>query len=217
MKTFTIKKQDRAAQELSTADSQMKKLINIVGDITVSTRPEYFKSLVRAIVGQQISVQAASTIFSRLEELLDNRIKSDSIMTVTDEQLRSIGFSRQKIQYLRDLTAKANDGSLDFTRINDLTNTEAIKELTQIKGIGKWTAEMFLIFSLGRMNVLAVDDIGIQRGAKWLYQVEKSERRQILIDKKPIWTPHLTIASFYLWEVVHLGFDKAYSSIDELI
>ncbi|ALX47283.1 DNA-3-methyladenine glycosylase family protein [Lentibacillus amyloliquefaciens] len=216
MKTFTIKQQDRSVVELGKADKQMKKLINIVGDLTVSTRPDYFKSLVRAITGQQISVQAASAIFSRLEKLLDNRIEPDAILNIPDDDLRSIGLSRQKIRYLQDLTAKVHAGILDFTRIEKITNSEAIKELTSIKGIGKWTSEMFLIFSLGRMNVLAVDDIGIQRGAKWLYEVDKTERRQILLDKRPVWDPHLTIASFYLWEVVHLGFDKKYQSIDDI-
>ena len=100
--------------------------------------------------------------------------------------------------------------------MDDMDNSSVIKQLTSIRGIGKWTAEMFLIFSLGRMNVLAVDDIVLQRGAKWLYEVDKSERRQILLDKQPVWDPHLTIASFYLWEVVHLGFDKKYQSIDDI-
>lgn len=216
MGTIVIDRHDSAVKELGESDPQMNKLIEIVGNVTVSTRPDFFKSLVRSIVGQQISVQAASTIFGRLETLFENRIEPAAILEVSDEQLRTTGLSRQKIKYLRDLTAKAYDNTINFNQMDDMENTSAIKLLTSIKGIGKWTAEMFLIFSLGRMNVLAVDDIGIQRGAKWLYEVDKSERRRVLLDKKPVWDPHLTIASFYLWEVVHLGFDKKYPSIDEI-
>lgn len=216
MGTIVIDRHDNAVKELGESDPQMNKLIEIVGNVTVSTRPDFFKSLVRSIVGQQISVQAASTIFGRLETLFENRLEPAAILEVSDEQLWTTGLSRQKIKYLRDLTAKAYDNTINFNQMDDMDNTSAIKLLTSIKGIGKWTAEMFLIFSLGRMNVLAVDDIGIQRGAKWLYEVDKSERRRVLLDKKPVWDPHLTIASFYLWEVVHLGFDKKYQSIDEI-
>ncbi|QKY68858.1 DNA-3-methyladenine glycosylase [Lentibacillus sp. CBA3610] len=217
MEKFVIDHHNDAVKELAGADKQMKKLIEIIGDITVSGRPDYFKSLVRSIIGQQISVQAASTIFGRLEVLLENRVEPAAILHTSDEQLREIGLSRQKIGYLRDLTAKVHDQFISFDQMHDMANTAIVKQLTNIKGIGKWTAEMFLIFSLGRMDVLAVDDIGIQRGAKWLYEVDKSERRQILLDKRPVWHPHFTIASFYLWEVVHLGFDKKYQSIDEII
>ncbi|GGK04893.1 DNA-3-methyladenine glycosylase [Lentibacillus kapialis] len=216
MEPFVIDKRDDAVKELRKADQRMNKLIEIVGNLTISMRPNYFKSLVRSIVGQQISVQAARTIFGRLEGLLENRIEPAAILKATDEQLRAIGLSRQKITYLRDLTAKVHDKTIDFDQMDGMDNPAVIKLLTSIKGIGKWTAEMFLIFSLGRMNVLAIDDIGIQRGAKWLYEVDKSERRQILLEKQPVWNPHLTIASFYLWEVVHLGFDKTYQSIDEI-
>ncbi|WP_010530334.1 DNA-3-methyladenine glycosylase family protein [Lentibacillus jeotgali] len=217
MGTIMIDRHNDAVNQLKAADQQMNKLIDIVGDVTVSMRPDYFKSLVRSIIGQQISVQAASTIFGRLEALLEGLIEPEAILKVSDEQLRTIGLSRQKVNYLRDLTAKVHDKTIDFAQMDDMDNRSVIKLLTSIKGIGKWTAEMFLIFSLGRMNVLAVDDIGIQRGAKWLYEVDKSERRRILLDKKPVWDPHLTIASFYLWEVVHLGFDKKYQSIDAII
>lgn len=211
-----IYRNDQAVKELGNADKHMKKLIEIVGDITVTVRPDYFKSLVRAIVGQQISVQAASAIFGSLDVLLENRIEPAPILKSSDEQLRAIGLSRQKIAYLRDLSANVHHQYIKFDQLDDLDNTSIVKQLTHIKGIGKWTAEMFLIFSLGRMNVLALDDIGIQRGAKWLYEVSKTERRQILHDKQTLWEPHLTIASFYLWEVVHLEFDKTYESIDDI-
>lgn len=217
MEQFVIDQNNPAVMALGNADSQMNKLIAIVGDVTVTMRPNYFKSLVRSIIGQQISVAAARAVFGRLETLLEHRIEPAGILNVSDQQLRTIGLSWQKINYVRDLTAKVHDNFIVFEQMADKDNASVLKQLTSIKGIGKWTAEMFLIFSLGRKNVLAVDDIGIQRGARWLYEVDKSERRRILIDKRPVWEPHLTIASFYLWEVVHLGFDKTYQSIDDMI
>lgn len=217
METFVIEQHDARVRELGNADKQMNKLIEIIGDITVNMRPDYFKSLVRSIIGQQISVQAANAVFGRLDALFEHNVRPEAILQASDEQLRSVGLSGRKTVYLRDLAAKVHDRLIDFNRLEELDTEAVIKQLTSIKGIGNWTAEMFLIFSLRRMNVLAVDDIGLQRGAKWLYNVDKSERRQILLDKQPVWEPHLTIASFYLWEVVHLDFDRTYQSIDDMI
>ncbi|SFA85591.1 DNA-3-methyladenine glycosylase II [Lentibacillus halodurans] len=217
MQQFVICQNDQAVTELGNADKRMKRLINIIGDIFVNMRPDFFRSLVRSIIGQQISVQAARAIFERLEGLLENKITPAAILEISDEQLRATGLSGRKVAYLRDLALKVDQKIIDFDQIGDLDNTSVIKQLTSIKGIGKWTAEMFLIFSLGRMNVLAADDIGIQHGAKWLYEVDKSRRRQILLDKQPVWQPHLTIACFYLWEVVHLGLDKKYRSIEDMM
>ncbi|RYG71521.1 DNA-3-methyladenine glycosylase 2 family protein [Lentibacillus lipolyticus] len=217
METLTIKQTDPAVVALGQADPKMNKLIHAVGDIEVAMRPDLFKSLVRSIIGQQISVAAASAIFKRLETLLENHMTARAISEVSDEQLRAIGLSGRKVVYLRDLTEKVLQCDIVLDALYERDNYTVVKQLTSIKGIGKWTAEMFLVFSLGRMNVLAIDDIGIQRGARWLYQVDKSERRKILIDRKPVWSPHLTIASFYLWEVVHLDFERKYSSIDHLV
>ncbi|MBP1948669.1 DNA-3-methyladenine glycosylase family protein [Virgibacillus litoralis] len=216
MEKLKIYHDDKSVKELGNADPQMKKLIQIIGDIEVIMRLDYFTSLVRSMIGQQISVQAANAIYKRLESLMENNITAVSILKTSDERLSSIGLSGRKIIYLRDLAEKVNQSEVDLQKLHTLDNQTIIKQLTSIKGIGKWTAEMFLIFSLGRMNVLALDDIGIQRGAKWLYEVEKSERRKILVDKQPIWSPHLTIASFYLWEIVHLDFLKKYNSIEDI-
>ncbi|WP_171046414.1 DNA-3-methyladenine glycosylase family protein [Lentibacillus cibarius] len=216
MEILTIRQYDQAVIELGQNDPIMNKLINVIGDLEVTMRPDFFRSLVRSMIGQQISVQAADAIFGRLDVLLDKRITAESVNGATDEQLRAIGLSRRKVTYLRDLAAKVDSDDVSLDQLHDLDNETVIKQLTSIKGIGKWTAEMFLIFSLARMNVLAVDDIGIQRGAKWLYGVDQSERRNLLIEKKPIWSPHLTIASFYLWEIVHLDFERRFASIDDI-
>lgn len=216
MEKIKIYQDDKSVEELCNADPQMKKLVQIIGNIEVAMRLDFFTSIVRSMIGQQISVQAANAIYTRLESLMENNITAASMLQASEERLRSIGLSARKVIYLRDLAEKVYHNDIDLQKLHTLDNQTVIKQLTSIKGIGKWTAEMFLIFSLGRMNVLALDDIGIQRGAKWLYEVEKLDRRKILVDKQPIWSPHLTIASFYLWETVHLDLVKKYYSIEDI-
>jgi len=211
-----ISQSDQSVIELGNRDPLMQKLINIIGDLEVETRPDFFESLIRSIIGQQISVQAANSIYLRLLQLTDDQLKVDKLAEMNPEKLRSTGLSKPKIKYIQDLTQKVYNGDLDLKGLTRLDNETAVEELTKVKGIGKWTAEVFLIFSLERMNVLAIDDIGLQRGAKWLYQVHQSKRRDILIKKEPIWHPHLTLASFYLWEAVLLNFINDYQSIDEI-
>lgn len=212
-----ILQSDKAVIDLGRQDPTMQKLIKIVGNLEIETRPNLFQSLIRSIVGQQISVEAANSIYQRLIRLTENDLTVEKLTNMNPEVLRSAGLSTPKIKYIQDLTQKVASGELNLSALSQLDNQTVIKKLTNVKGIGKWTAEVFLIFSLERMDVLAIDDIGLQRGAKWLYQVEQSERRKILIKKEPLWYPHLTLASFYLWEAVHLRLISNYNSIDELI
>ncbi|ASK63699.1 DNA-3-methyladenine glycosidase [Virgibacillus phasianinus] len=216
MEKLTIKADDPAVLELCEADPLMKELVACIGNVEFTLRPDYFLSLVRSIIGQQISVQAAAAIFMRLETLLEQQVTAGGILGKSDEELRNVGLSKRKVVYIKDLSEKVVQGVIDLSGLDDLDNAAIIKLLTSIKGIGKWTAEMFLIFSLGRMNVLALDDIGIQRGAKWLYQVDQSERRAVLVEKAALWDPHFTIASIYLWEVVHLDLMSNYDSIEDM-
>jgi len=217
MDTLIIKKDDEYVQQLAQLDPVMGKLIQYVGTINIPLRTDYFASLVRSITGQQISVAAASAVFERLKNLTGNKMNVDSIARVSDEDLHEIGFSKRKIEYIRDLIAHIEREDIILSQLPELDNDTIIKQLTSVKGIGKWTAEMFLILSLARMDVLAIDDIGIQRGARWLYQVEKTERKEILKQKQTIWkAPHLTIASCYLWEVVHLDLERQFQGIDDV-
>ncbi|MEN1967104.1 DNA-3-methyladenine glycosylase 2 family protein [Lentibacillus sp. N15] len=217
MEKLRITANDPAVADLCQKDPTIGKLITIIGDLEIELRPNYFQSLVRSMIGQQISVAAANAIYDRLDTQMNHHITAEKLLSADDSTLRSIGLSGRKIIYLRDLAQKVENTELDLTAIETQDNSQILKKLTSIKGIGKWTAEMFLIFSLGRMNVLSLDDIGIQRGAKWLYQVDKTYRRQILVDKAALWDPHFSIASFYLWEVVHLNFEKRYPAINAIV
>src|SRR5699024_6492495 len=211
-----ISVKEKSVIQLGKKDPHLGKLIQIIGDLEIETRPNFFKSLVRSIIGQQVSVQSAEAVYNRLKKLAQNELTVEKLSLMTVKDFQGVGLSVRKINYIQDLIDHITKGKLDLNKLKNIDNQTEIETLTNVKGIGKWTTEMFLIFSLGRMDVLAIDDIGLQRGAKWLYQVDKSERRSILIEKEPIWYPHLTIAACYLWEIVHLQYTTLYQSIDEI-
>ncbi|PID22839.1 DNA-3-methyladenine glycosidase [Sporosarcina sp. P3] len=217
MEILHITTQDPAVQSICAKDPKLKQLISLVGDMEIPLRTDYLSSIVRSMIGQQISVQAASAIYARLLDLLGGHITVDGLIKTSKEELREVGLTMRKSEYVKDLADKIANGDLDLLHIAEYDDDAVLKQLINVKGIGKWTAEMFLVLSLGRPDVLAVDDVGIQRAAQWLYGVEKSERRQLLVEKSPLWAPERSIASHYLWEAIHLDFVQDYTSLEELI
>src|SRR5690625_2473614 len=153
MEKIFIRKQDQEVKAVCHADPKMNQLIKAIGDIEITLRTDYFKSLVRSIVGQQISVAAASAIYGRLDILLENAITPDSLLQVTEEQLREVGLTYRKIAYVQDLASKVQQSELNLLQLTDLDNQTIIKQLTSVKGIGKWTAEIYHLLSLRRMDV----------------------------------------------------------------
>ena len=194
-------------------DKLLGKLIKFIGDIEISLRDDYFLSLVRAIVGQQLSVKAAATINDRLMALC-GELSPDRILELQEEELRGVGLSRGKVVYIRDLASRVKNGDLKLDRIEELEDENIIKSLTEIKGIGKWTAEMFLIFSLGRPNIFSMGDLGLQRSVMWLYQMEEVSV-QYLKECQLKWSPYGTVASIYLWEAINRGYVDGYKSLKE--
>ena len=203
---------DQAISQLIKNDIQLGKLITIIGDLKVTLSSDPFRSLVQTIIGQQLSVKAAGTINHRVEKLLNGNVTPESLSIVSDEDLRNVGVSYRKVSYIRDLVDRVLKDDLNFEGMPQLDNKEVVAMLTSVKGIGKWSAEMFLIFSLGRMNVLSLDDVGLQRSAKWLYGGE--EGKELLKSRADLWTPHYTIASLYLWEAVNRDFVIEFENID---
>ncbi|HLR15361.1 MAG TPA: DNA-3-methyladenine glycosylase 2 family protein [Bacillota bacterium] len=214
MDTLTIYQDDPSVKELCERDPSMKKLITIIGDLNISLRTNYLASIVRSIIGQQISVPASKAIHQRLTDSLEGQLTVEGLLAKTKDELRDVGLTNRKVDYIKDLAEKVATGTLDLENISNYSDEEVIRQLTHVKGIGKWTAEMFLMLTLGRKDILAVDDVGLQRAAMWLYGVEKSERRQVLIDQSPLWKPYRSIVSFYLWEAIHLGLLTKYPSIE---
>jgi DNA-3-methyladenine glycosylase II len=188
------------------SDAVMRRLIDAVGPFTL--RPEKnrrFRVLARAIISQQVSTAAARTIRGRLEGILDNGgLIAEGIARLTASDLRSVGLSRQKASYLSDLAQKSLDGTLRLDRIGRLSDQSVIDMLTQVKGIGRWTAEMFLIFSLGRLDVMPVDDLGVRAAIKDLYGMDELPNKKTCLEVAAPWRPYATIGSWYCWRSLDL-------------
>jgi DNA-3-methyladenine glycosylase II len=158
-----------------------------------------FKALTRAIVGQQLSAKAAATIFSRFEGLFDAFPTPAQVSGVSDDRLRGVGLSAQKLGYLRDLCRRIVEGELPLDVLDRMDDEAVIENLTQVKGIGRWTAEMFLIFRLQRPDVLPVGDLGIVRAVQRAYKLRKAPSADRLTRIGEAWRPYRSVACWYLW------------------
>ena len=158
-----------------------------------------FRALVHAIIAQQLSTKAAATIERRVSALFAGPTTPRAVSSVTDQQLRAAGMSFQKIRYLRDLCARVDDGSLDLKSLHDLPDEQVVAALTQVKGIGRWTAEMFLMFRLHRPDVLPVGDLGIVRAVQKVYGLRKAPSPDRLLRLGEPWRPYRSVACWYLW------------------
>ncbi len=196
----TLKK---AAQYLSSVDPILKPVIDRAGTADFSPHKNYYQELVESIVSQQLSVKAARTIMNRFLELFsgDEFPAPDQILSKTIEEMRAVGLSRQKATYIQDLAVKVIEGTVKFNHLDSLSNDEVIAELTQIKGVGVWTVHMFLIFCMGRLDVLPTGDLGIKNGIYSLYNLKEkpSPEEMKKIAKKNRWHPYESVASWYVW------------------
>jgi DNA-3-methyladenine glycosylase II len=162
---------------------------------------DHFTTLVRAIVGQQLSSKAAATIFGRLRDRFpDGQITVAGLQSLDDAALRSVGLSSQKLAYLRDLSARIADGRLRLDDLEDLPDEQVIERLTAVKGFGRWTAEMFLMFRLQRPDVLPVGDLGICTAVQRIYRLRQRPKPDRLTKIGEAWRPYRSIACWYLWE-----------------
>ena len=202
MNTIVFDKKCQAVNHLAKSDPQISFLIDTIGPYNHERRKDYYRSLVYSIVGQQLSSTVAKVIKNRLLSLC-GEIQPTNLINCSDEALREVGISRPKIAYIKNLSLQILDEKLNIESFDELPDSEVIAQLTKIKGIGSWTAEMFLIFSLGRLNVLSVKDVGLQRAMKWLYSLEKYPDEATMKKYGAIWDPYCTVASLYLWEVVN--------------
>jgi DNA-3-methyladenine glycosylase II len=158
-----------------------------------------FGALLKAIVSQQLSTKAAATIHARLVALLDGEPTPAGVAAASDAQLRAVGLSGQKLAYMRDLSAKVLDGTLALRELDAMTDDEVIAALTTVKGIGRWTAEMFLMFRLKRPDVLPVGDLGIVKAVQRAYRLRTVPTPQRLNQIGETWRPYRSIACWYLW------------------
>ncbi len=188
----------QAKTELSAADAVLGRLINQYPDISLETRGNAFHTLARSIMGQQISVKAAQSIWNRFIAALPE-LSPEAVLAAEVEVLRSCGLSGKKVEYVKDLALHFKDGRLQPENWPSQPDEDLIKELSAVKGIGRWTAEMFLIFNLLRPNVLPLDDIGLQRAMELHYNNrEKLTKKQMQQIAAP-WQPWQSVATWYLW------------------
>lgn len=195
-----------AVKHLSRADPVMRGLIKTIGPcgLKPGARGDHFTTLLRAIVGQQLSAKAAETIWQRLIALHPNgrKLKPEDVLRATDVQLRGVGLSNAKTAYAKDLAARIVSGELKLNRLARLDNDAIVDELVAVKGIGRWTAEMFLLFKLGRPDIWAIDDLGLRNAVKNLYDVEPTKAKMLEVAEP--WQPWRSVASWYLWRSLAL-------------
>lgn len=192
----------QAAEHLAKADPVLAPIIARYGLCDVRPHRNYYQALAGEIIGQQLSVKAAASIRKRFDDLFGGKFpEPQAILEKSVDELKSVGLSRPKANYIRDLAQHIVDGKVKFGHLDKLSNDEIIAELTDVKGIGEWTAHMFLMFCMGRIDVLAPGDLGIRDAVKKLYDLkdlptpEQVKRRA----QRNHWHPYETIACWYLW------------------
>jgi DNA-3-methyladenine glycosylase II len=198
-----------ATDYLSAIDPVMAKAIERVGACTLIPNPQFFETLVDAIISQQISVKAAHAIMGRLRTALNadanGMVSQKALLSLEEDTLRAVGLSPQKMRYLRDLTERVESGQLDLERLSELDDEAVITELVKVKGIGRWTAEMMLIFALGRPDVLPVDDLGFVEGVREAYFLDTRPTPKEMRERGEVWRPYRTFATWYMWGVRRLA------------
>jgi DNA-3-methyladenine glycosylase II len=196
----------RAVRHLRTADPVMRDLMKKAGPFTLKPRRDRFHTLVGSIISQQISGKAADSIHGRLKErVAPDRISAESLLRLSPEELRKVGVSPQKAKYLHDLAERVATGNLRLNTLARLSDEKVIEALIQVKGIGVWTAQMFLIFSLGRLDVFPHDDLGVRVAIRNLYGLSDLPDKVASHRIAAPWRPYASVGAWYCWRSLDLG------------
>lgn len=203
---------ERAAKHLVEKDPILASVIREVGIIDQKLSEDYFFSIVESILSQQLTPKAADSIIRRFVSLFDGgEVKAEVVGSLEDEQLRSCGISRQKISYIRSLSENFVNGNVSAEKLPEMDDEEIIDKLIEIRGVGRWTAKMILIFTLGRPDVLPHEDLGIINAIRKLYSLEKKPAKGEIEKIAESWHPYCSVASLYLWKLKdELPWDKQY-------
>lgn len=211
--TFIIHVDSAEGIHLRQSDPVLAELVERIGEIRLASSSGPYESLVGSIISQMLSAKAAGTIKQRLIALNGGPLTPESLLALGEEAMRGVGLSYAKIRSIQDLSLKTLSGELDFEALAAVPEAEAAARLVKVKGIGKWTAEMFLIFSLGRPDVLSLGDAGLQRAAQWLYvRANPDEESGCLERYAGRWSPYRSIASLYLWRAIDDGYVDGHAS-----
>jgi DNA-3-methyladenine glycosylase II len=190
----------KAINHLKKSDPVLAAIIERIGPFRMQYGDPTFHTLAESILYQQLNGKAAETIFNRFTAVAGDPLTPEGILKLTDAQMRGVGLSRQKTVYLRDLSEKTNAGLLEFEHMADMSDDEVIAHLTQVKGVGVWTAHMFLMFTLRRQDILPVGDYGVQAAIKKYYKKRKWPKPAVMEKIAKPWAPYRSIASWYLWK-----------------
>jgi len=207
---MSAQKAAAARRALARNDPTMAALIERIGKINIEERlrrrneerpADAYGALLRSIVGQQVSTKAARAIYNRVLDLFGGKTPSPQrLLAVSAEELRGAGLSGRKVEYVRDLAQHVLDGELELDRLEDLEDEQVIEEIVAVRGLGRWTAEMFLLFHLERPDVLSGGDLGIRKAIQIEYRMEEMPTPQETVAFGERWSPHRSLASIYLWE-----------------
>ncbi len=190
---------DAAYAHLRAADPMVGRLIDRFGPYSPRRRMEPYAALIRSIFYQQLAGKAAAAILARFQALYGGMPTPEQLLATTDETLRSVGLSRQKMGYLRDLADRVADGRLDLPHVESLSDDEIMSELTAVKGIGEWSAHMFLLFQLGRADVMPTGDLGVRKGMKVVYGLADVPTPAEAAKIGEPWKPYRSVGSWYMW------------------
>ena len=192
-----------ARKHLMKADPKLNLIIKRVGpcELHAVAPRDAFEALCMSIASQQLSVKAAATIFGRFCDLFPKRKPTpERVMTLTDDQIRAVGFSRPKVSFIKDLAARVLDGRLDLKGLKKHSDDDVMQQLVAVKGIGRWTAEIFLMFRLGRPDIFPADDLGLMNAVQRAYGLRKRPDAKKLRKMGEAWKPHRSVAAWYLWQ-----------------
>lgn len=208
MKTIIVNSTEieKGIKHLKTYDSKMKKIIESCEPFNLKPRKDFFPALLRAIVGQQLSMSAAASIWKKFHAFFEGAPHPDKILNTPHEQLRLLGLSNSKAKFVKDLSQKILEKKVHPAKHSSMSDEEIIAELTQVKGIGEWTAHMYLMFTHVRLDVLPTKDLGIKKGIQKIYGLRSlpDERKIQIISKKNNWKPYNTIACWYVWRSLEI-------------
>ncbi len=192
---------DKKAVKFLKKDPKFAKIIMQVGDYNVKITKNRYQALVEAIISQQLSGSAANSIIKKFRKLYKSKFpKPRDVIKTSDSKLRTTGLSKMKIVYIKELSKKIESKELNMRKISTQSDEQVIEVLTDVKGIGRWTAEMFLIFSLGRLDILPVGDLGLKKGIQSMYSLKDLPEKEQIEQLTESWKPYRTVATWYLWK-----------------
>ena len=206
-KVVVLDKHNESIQYLITKDKRLAKVISLVGNITYCPHEDPYPFLVHEIIEQMLSTKASAKIYERLTQLCQGNVSPDVISKLSDDEIKSIGTSSLKVKCIKNLTDAIISGDIIFDKVEMLSDEDVIKTLTQVKGIGNWTAKMYLIFVLDRKDVLPYEDVAFLQGYGWMYKTNDFSPSSVKKKCKK-WKPYSSIAARYMYRALDMGFTK---------